>query len=375
MNFLLSIIPSVIVLGILIIVHEYGHFIACRLTKVRVEKFSIGFGPEILHWQTQATRYAISLFPLGGFVKPAGESISETGEDGPKPGDYLAAPIWSRIAIVGAGVIMNYFLAFVLFIFIFMIGRPVPGTTLGGFVDGYPAKASGLMAGDRVLQVNQQPVRTWGDMTGAIEKAPEGEVELVIERREAGSETGTPLVIKLTPKSEEIKDVFGEAFKVRRLGVMPHPEASQFERFGFLESVSHAANTTTFMTVMTHKAIFYLLLGKISIKTMQGPIGIITMTGTAAKLGLPYLLQLAATLSISLAVINLLPIPALDGGHLLFLLIEAARRKRVSLQFQERATQVGFALLLTLMAVILYNDLVNIEAFEKVKAFLPFLER
>ena len=121
------------------------------------------------------------------------------------------------------------------------------------------------------------------------------------------------------------------------------------------------------MTAMTHKAIFYLIMGKLSIKTMSGPIGIISMTGDAARLGLPYVLQLAATLSISLAVINLLPIPALDGGHLLFLLIEGIRKKRVSLELQEKVTQVGFMLLLALMGFIIYNDLVNMDVFDKVK--------
>src|SRR5687768_17402687 len=115
MHFLMSIIPAALVLGVLIIIHEFGHFIACRLTGVKVEKFSIGFGPEVLHWQGKETRYSISLLPLGGFVKPAGESISEVENAEPKPGDYLAAPLLSRIFIVVAGVIMNYLLAFVIF--------------------------------------------------------------------------------------------------------------------------------------------------------------------------------------------------------------------------------------------------------------------
>lgn len=360
MSFLASIIPALIVLGVLIIIHEFGHFLACRISRVRVEKFSIGFGPEIFSWQGKETRYAVSLFPLGGFVKPAGESISEVDAVGMKPGDYLAAPLGARIFIVVSGVLMNYFLAFALFVVIFLIGRPVAGTTIGGFVEGYPAKTSGLQTGDKIIAVDERPVKNWQELTGTLGTASSS-VRLAVDRK------GEPVSIQLAPKVETIKDLFGQLHEVKRLGITPDPQASEFERFGLLGALRAAWETEVFLTVMTHKAIFYLLLGKLSVKTISGPIGIITMTGTAAQLGLPYVLQLTATLSVSLAVINLLPIPALDGGHLLFLLIEAVRRKRVSLAFQERATQVGFFLLLTLMVFIIYNDLVNVDAFEKIK--------
>jgi len=366
MTFLLSIIPTIIVLGILIIIHEFGHFMACRLTGVEVEKFSIGFGPEILHWQGKKTRYVVSLFPLGGFVKPAGESISEVEDKGPNPGDYLAAPLAARIFIVCAGVIMNYLLAFVIFSAMFMIGRPVPGTTIGDFVEGYPAAASGLLKGDRIVSVMDKEVSTWADMTDALQAAPEGPIQLRVERT-SGETANELLPIAVTPVSEDVPDVLGDKVKLRRLGIIPHPEARYFQKYGFIEAVKNGFTTTVTMTVMTHKAIFYMIMGKLSVKAISGPVGIISMTGTAAQLGLPYLLQLTGTLSISLAVVNLLPIPALDGGHLLFLLIEAIRRKKVSLQVQERVTQIGFTLLLMLMVFLVYNDLVNIDAFGKLK--------
>lgn len=361
MSFLMSVIPALIVLGILIIIHELGHFIACRLTGVKVEKFSIGFGPEIFRFKRGETNYVLSLFPLGGFVKPFGESVGELESEKPKPGDYLAAPLLSRIIIVVAGVVMNYFLAFALFAAIFSIGRPVPGTTIGGFVEGYPAKESGLLAGDQVIQVNAQPVQTWKEMTDLLEASPNGVVSLSVRRQ------SEDVVIQVAPKIESVQDVFGKQLQLKRLGITPDPKASLFEKYGFIESLKASWETVTFMTVMTHKAIFYLLMGKLSVKAISGPIGIISMTGSAAELGLPYVLQLMATLSISLAVINLLPIPALDGGHLLFLLIEAVTRKAVSLKIQERATQVGFALLLALMVFIIYNDLVNVDAFGKIQ--------
>ena len=365
MNLIYSLLPTLLVLGVLILIHELGHFIACRLTRVRVEKFSIGFGPEIFHWQGKETRYAVSLFPLGGFVKPAGESVSEVEPSGATPGDYLAAPLWARMIIVVAGVAMNYLLAFVLFVAIFMIGRPVPGTTIGDFVKGYPAASSGLQAGDRITQVNGESVRTWTELTNAFESSKEAELQLIVQRNADGQVSEIPF--RVTPKLDEAQTIFGEKVSVKRLGIMPHPEAQEFERYGFLQSLSRAWETEVFLTTMTHKAIYFLILGKVSMKNISGPIGIMTMTGSAAKLGLPYVLQLMATLSVSLAVINLLPVPALDGGHFLFLLIEGIQRKKVSLRVQERATQIGFALLMALMVAILYNDLVNIDAFEKIR--------
>jgi regulator of sigma E protease len=362
MNFLMSLGPALIVLGVLIIFHEFGHFLACRLTGVKVEKFSIGFGPEILHWQGKETRYSVSVFPLGGFVKPAGESVSEVGEGGPQAGDYLAAPLGSRMFIIVSGVAMNYLLAYGLFVFLFVLGRPVPGTTVGGFVDGYPAIESGLAAGDKIMAVDRQPVRTWEQLTAAFDGVRGETMMLTVDRG------GVSVPVVLRPKIQEARDLAGNTVTVRRIGIIPSPEAAEYERYGLMESLVTAGRATVSLTVLTYRGIWGLVSGKISMKNVAGPVGIINLTGTAAQMGLPHVLQLTAILSISLAVINLLPIPALDGGHLLFLLIEAVRRKRLSLQFQERATQAGFIALLILMVFILYNDLANIQVVEKVKS-------
>ncbi len=353
--------PALIVLGVLIIFHEFGHFMACRLTGVKVEKFSIGFGPEIFRWQGKETRYAVSLFPLGGFVKPAGEVISEVGDGGPKAGDYLAAPLPSRFLIIVSGVVMNYVLAYLLFVLLFVVGRPIPGTTIGGFVSGYPAETSGLQVGDKIVRVNGQPVRTWEQLTSSFDKTA-GDM-LAIEAIRSGQSVS----VQLQPKVQETKDLTGKTVTVKRVGIMPSQDAEEFEKYGFFRSLAVAGQTTVSLTVLTHKGILGLILGKISLKSVTGPIGIINMTGAAAQLGLPHLIQLTAILSISLAVINLLPIPALDGGHLLFLLIEAVRRKPLSLKVQEWATQSGFVLLLIFMAFILYNDLLNVQIIQKVK--------
>ena len=362
MNFLFDLIPTLVVLGLLILVHEFGHFLACRVSKVRVEKFSIGFGPEILHFQGKETRYAVSLFPFGGFVKPAGESLSEIEGEKPRPGDYLAASVGKRIFIVVAGVLMNYFLSFVLFVVIFLAGRPVPLAQVGGFVEGYPAESSGLLKGDRITALNGNSVHSWEDLTEALSRITPPTVELGIMRK------NEILMIQTAVRVESVKDVFGKVHELPRLGILPDRAAFETERLSFFPAVKEAFLTEWHLTVMTYKALFYLAIGRVSFKTISGPIGIMALTGAAAKMGFVYLLHLTAVLGISLAVINLMPIPALDGGHFAFLLIEAVQRRRVSLQFQERATQVGFALLMLLMVFVLFNDLVNLNVVERVKA-------
>ena len=364
MNFIFDLVPTLLVLGILILVHELGHFIACRLAGVRVEKFSIGFGPEILRIQGKETRYAISLLPFGGYVKPSGESLSEISAEGPRPYDYVAAPVAKRIFIVTAGVGMNYLLSFLLFIAILVMGRPVPTSVVGGFVKGYPAEASGLAKGDRVAAVEGLRVDSWEDLTDVLGKVTAADVELDIERE------GNRLKLRVPLRVEAIKDIFGQTHKLSRLGILPDSSKQQLERLPVTDAIREAFLMEIHLTGMTYKGIFYLMTGRLSLRTISGPIGIMAMAGTAAKMGLVYVLHLAAILGISLAVVNLLPIPALDGGHLLFLLIEGIKGRGVSLEFQERATQIGFAVLMILMVLVIYNDLVNLQVIERVKTAL-----
>jgi regulator of sigma E protease len=366
MNSLISILPALIVFGILIIVHEFGHFIACRFSKVRVEKFSIGFGPELIHWQSGETRFSISLFPLGGFVSPAGEEASKVGPEGPKPGDFLAASTLSRILIVVSGVAMNYVLAFVVFWAVFMIGRPMPGTVVGGFVKGYPAEASLLKVNDKILKVDDKAVANWKDILERFDETPGAMIKLDVER----PRTDAPpefLIVQVKPKIEEAKDLFGKKVQMRRVGITPDPATYVSERYGPLPALRKAWDLEVFHTVLTHKAIFYLITGQISPKNLMGPLGIIQISGQAAKAGIAALLQLLAILSVSLAVINLFPLPALDGGHLVFLLIELVTRKRISPIWQERITTGGFFLLMALMVFVLYNDVVNLSILDKLK--------
>lgn len=360
----MSWIPGLVLFGVLIAIHEFGHFLACRLTGVKVEKFSIGFGPELFKIQGKETLYTISLLPLGGFVKPAGEQISEVAGGEPKPGDYLAAPVSARIFIVCAGVIMNYLLAFVLLLTFFAIPHTVPANVIGEIQKDSPAASAGLMKGDRVLSVNGKAVRVFSEIKDSIISTTTDALDFKVER------PGVPaqMDIRITPNVVERKDIFGKKTTERMAGFIPDTAITVSEQYGFAEAVQKAALFEWNYTLMSHKAIFYLLTGQMSAKNLSGPVGIVKMSGEAAKQGASALIFLAAILSTGLAVFNLLPFPALDGGHLVFLLIEAVTKKPVSLKIQERAATAGFILLMGLMVIVFYNDLVNLSVFTKIKA-------
>lgn len=365
-EFLISALPTIVILGVLIFVHELGHFIACRLTGVYVEKFSIGFGPELFAWQGKQTRYSISLIPFGGYVKPQGESEEEVKKQGEmKKGDFLAATPLSRLLIIVAGVAMNYLLAFILFAGVFMIGRPMVGTTIAGFIEGYPAQMSGLQAGDQVKAINQVPVSNWQDLLYEISKTNDSGQPITFSVARGGAVAA----IAVIPKIEEGKDMFGATRKVAKVGIKPDAEKMIVERYNFIQSLKAAYQLEWRLTKLTYEALGKLVLGQLSFKTISGPIGIAAMAGSAVKMGVVAVLQFTAILSVSLAVVNLLPIPALDGGHFLFLVIEILTGKKVSTSFQDRVTQIGFFLLMALMVLVIINDLANIGFFEKVKEF------
>ena len=357
-----QLVPTVLILGALIFVHELGHFVACRFSGVAVEKFSIGFGPELITWQWKGTRYSLSLIPFGGFVKPKGETQEDIGaERQPEPGDFLFASKGQRFAILIAGVVMNFAFAYVLFVLVMLMGRPILAPTIGGFVEGYPAQTSGLMAGDQVTHLNGNPVSNWKDLAFAILESKSSVLEFMVVRE------GRSRVIEVMPEFEEGRDIFGQQRQVPRIGIKPADHVMT-ERFGIQEALVKAAQYEWRLSALTFEALWRLVTGQLSLRAISGPIGIIAMAGTAAKAGAVALIQFTAILSVSLAVINLLPIPALDGGHLLFLGLEVIRGRQISISLQERVTRIGFYFLLALMAVVVYNDLVTVNAFEKLKS-------
>ncbi len=359
----LKIISTLIALGVLIFVHELGHFLACRISRVGVQKFSIGFGPELLSWQGKETRYSISLIPFGGFVKPQGETSEEVKKRGGNaPGDYISAPIGNRFLILIGGVAMNFLFAYFLFVLVLMMGRPVLSTAIGGFMEGYPAAESDLQVGDQVTHLNGAAVSNWQDLTFQILKSSDQTLTFSVNR------DGDPFHIPVTVQFEEGTDIFGQARRVPRIGIKPSQEM-MIEKYGLSAALVKAGQFELKLSALTCEALWRLVTGQLSLKAVSGPIGIVSLAGDAVQMGLATFLQFLGLLSVSLAVINILPIPALDGGHLFFLFIEAIFRRPVNLSLQERMTQIGFFFLMGLMLLVVYNDLVNVGAMEKFQNF------
>ena len=355
---MLSLISFIIVLSILVIAHEFGHFIVAKKMGVRVEKFSIGFGPEIAGITKGDTRYSVSAIPLGGYVKLAGETGAE-GVKGEK-WEYLSRTVWERMRIIFAGPLLNYILAFFIFSFVFMAGSPALTTKIGKIMPGYPAEASGLKPGDRILNINGKDVIYWEDVTRLVHTSKNIEMKLLINR------DGKKTAITVMPKSQEMTTIFGSRKNISIIGIAPSDEVV-YVKYGFLKSIYMGAEKLWALTYITLRALWASITGAIPIKeSMTGPIGIFYITGQAAKLGLIYLLQLMGILSASLAIFNLLPVPVLDGGHILFLIIEKIRRRPISLKTQENITQVGMSLLILLMAFVFYNDFMRFGIFEKI---------
>ena len=354
---MLSLVSFIIVLSILVVVHEFGHFIVAKRMGVRVEKFSIGFGPEIFGVTKGETRYAVSIIPLGGFVKLAGETNAE-GVKGEK-WEYVSRTVCERMKIIFAGPLLNYILAFLIFSLVFMAGNPTLTAKVGKIMPGYPAELSGLKAGDRILDINGEKVYYWEDVTKIVHASSVKEMKLLIER---GGET---VHLLITPKSQGIKTIFGSKKNISIIGIAPSEEVV-YVKYGFFKSIYMGAEKLWSLTYITCRALWASVTGAIPVKESRtGPIGIFYITGQAAKLGIVYLLQLMGVLSASLAIFNLLPVPVLDGGHILFLLIEKIRRKPVSIKVQENVTQVGMSLLILLMLFVFYNDFMRFGIFEK----------
>jgi len=355
---MLSLISFIVVLSILVVVHEFGHFIVAKKMGVRVEKFSIGFGPEIFGVTRGETRYSVSIIPLGGYVKLSGETGIE-GLKGEK-WEYLSRTVGERARIIFAGPLLNYILAFVIFSFVFMAGNPTLTSVIGKVMPDYPAESSGLKAGDKILNINGKDVIYWDDVTNIVHTSNNQEMNLVVER------LGQKIALVVMPKSQEMDTIFGSRKNISIIGIVPSGDVV-FVKYGFFKSIYMGAEKLWTLTYITCRALWASVTGAIPIKeSMTGPIGIFYITGQAAKLGLVYLLQLMGVLSASLAIFNLLPVPVLDGGHILFLAIEKIRRKPVSVKMQENVTQVGMSLLIVLMLFVFYNDFMRFGIFEKI---------
>ncbi len=422
----MTLIYFLIVIGILVFVHEFGHFIMAKRAGVRVGKFSLGMGPKLFGYKKGDTEYVISALPLGGYVKMAGENPDE--EPTGAADEFQSKTVWQRAKIAATGPLTNILLAFLIMPFVYMVGTYTLGSARVGFVEkGSPAEVAGIRAGDTIEKINGRTIIDWEKAEMLIAVNPDTDIRVVIGRdgekktltlrprldpehnigtsglfpdipvevgklkpgfpaekagvkvndrvtavngttvyywnqfstliKDSGGKKleltverdGKPLPVVVTPIQDNGRYVIGVEPIVRMI----------FKKYGFFESLSLGFDKTIEFIDVTCITLKKLLTFGLSIKTLGGPVMIAQMSGRAAAAGLSAFLSLLAMISISLGILNLLPIPVLDGGLILFLIIEAIRKKPLSRKVMEVAQSIGAAVLITLIAVVSYNDVMR----------------
>jgi len=347
----ITLLSFVIVLGVLIFFHEFGHFLIARVFGVGVEKFSLGFGPRLLGKKIGRTDYRLSAIPLGGYVKMVGEEPDAEVDAADIPVSFTHKHVVKRMCIVAAGPIFNILLAIIIFFGIFLIsGTFTLKPSVGTVRDASPAFAGGIKEGDLITVIDGVPVSSWQDMTEII-GASNGKTLEINVRRE-----GSERVFRITPELIPAKNVFGEDIQRFIIGISASGDTyaedlNPLQAFG--ESLLQTYRITELMVVIIGK----LITGDISTDTIGGPIMIAKMAGDQAKSGIENLIFFIALISVNLAIINLLPIPILDGGHLLFFFIEAIKGHPVSLKVREVAQQIGLFIIILLVILVFYNDI------------------
>ncbi len=351
---------AIVVLGVLIFVHELGHFLVARLFGVRVLVFSLGFGPKIAKWckEEGGTEYCLSAVPLGGYVKMLGESDEEdepvTAENAPYA--FSNKGVWQRFGIVFAGPAFNFVFAFFVLIVAFMIGVGEVLPVVGSVTSGMPAATMGVQVGDRILAINDQPVTRWELLSQAIKKADGGPMNFTIQRGEQA------LLLTIKPQVREMINIFGEKVQTNLIGIGPADSVIMVS-YDLGDAWRRGAEQTWNMSEMIITGVWKLLTRAVSADQIGGPLMIAEMAGKTAEQGVSSLLFFMALISINLGILNLLPIPILDGGHLLFFLIEAIKGSPVSDRIRMESSRVGMFLLILLMVWAMKNDLTRMFPF------------
>ncbi len=348
------IFSTIVVLGVLIFVHELGHFLVAKWAGVTVLRFSLGFGPKLVGVQRGETEYRLSLIPLGGYVKMLGEESGEELTEDQRATSFASQPVLKRIAIVLAGPLSNFLMALVLFALVFaLVGIPQVTTRIGEVTAGSPAEEAGLLAGDKVLAIDGKQLTSWGDIPQTIEETQNEKLTLLVERE------NTTFTITVSPRVSEIKTIFGETIQRRVIGVMPSEEKF-FEKVSLLDALSHCVSYTIYLCKLFLISIVKLIQRVLPLDMLGGPIMIAQLAGREASKGFADLVLFTGAISVNLAVLNLLPVPVLDGGHILFYLIELLLGRSISVRKMEIAQKVGMILLLALMVLVFYNDIARL---------------
>lgn len=361
----------VAMIGPLVFVHELGHFLVGRLFNTRTDSFSIGFGREVFGWtDRRGVRWKVGWLPLGGYVKFAGDANAAGMPSDPadvdpadRPFLFQFKPLWQRALIVVAGPAINFIAAIVIFaVFIGIYGQSFTSPVITGVVEGSPAAEAGLLPGDRIVAVDTKPVERFEDIVGTVMINPGTAVSLAYERQ------GVRQTSVLVPDMIEERDRFGNVFIIPRIGIVGDVRGV-VER-GPVAAVYHGTIAVAETTQMMIKGIVQVVTGRRSVSELGGPLKIAEVSGQAGTVGVEAFVNLMALISINLGFINLLPIPMLDGGHLALYAAEAVRRKPVPPKVQEWAFMTGFALLVSFMLLVTWNDLASFGVFKHVAGLI-----
>ena len=354
-NLLYSILAAVVGLGVLIVFHEFGHFLLAKLSGVGVLTFSVGFGPKLWVKKKGETEYALSAFPLGGYVKMVGEDPEEEVKAVDLERSFAHKSLLKRTAIVAAGPGFNLLLAVFLLMVVFLFyGVPVLSNLVGAVEPDSPAAQAGIQKGDRIVAVDGQAVTAWDDLSSAIKHSGGQPLALRVQR------SGEEVAMTVQPRKREVKNIFGELKEDWMIGI---GSQVSIEKGDPGLAVSKAFIQTYEYSKLTLIGLYKMITREVSPRNLGGPILIAQMAGQQAQEGIGSFLAFLAVLSINLGVLNLLPVPVLDGGHLFFFAVEAVIGRPVSLKYREKAQQVGIFLLLLLMIFAFANDIFRL--FEK----------
>jgi len=364
--FLYYVVPFVAVLGILIFFHELGHFLVAKCFGVKVLKFSLGFGYKVAGKKIGETEYVISSIPLGGYVKLLGENDEEEGQIDPSEAgrSFNNQHVLKRMAIVMAGPLFNILLALFVYCCMYAVsGVDIMVAEVGQVREGSPAHQAGLLKGDVIVSVDGKSIASWPDIRESIQDSAGIPLAVAVDRR------GKLVSMTLVPEEAVEQNLFGEEVKSALIGIVASGRFEKVE-LGFFAALQEAFLQTWLIIKLTVLTIVKLFQGVVSIKTIGGPIMIGQLTGQVAQESVSYLVPLLAVISINLGILNLLPIPILDGGLMVFLMMELVLGRPVSIKKREAAQKIGLFLLAVLIVVVTMNDLARIEAvarlFEKV---------
>lgn len=352
----------IVILSIIVFIHEYGHYIIAKWCGVKIEEFAIGFGKEIAGFNDKSgTRWKFCMIPLGGYVKMFGDSNPASAPDQKKIKKMTKAetkvafhskPLWQKSLIVGGGPLANFLLAIVILTgFIMVYGQPSTTPVVSKVMPESAAEAAGLQEGDLIVRIDDTDIKDFADIQSIVGVNVGTAIHVFYEREEEALDT------ILTPKIMESKDLFGNKIKRALIGIQASQNHYSEEKVNFFTAVGLATKQTYTIAATNLKAIGQIVTGKRSVKDLGGPVKIAKYSGQAAKKGLHTVLWFMVLVSIGLGLINLFPIPMLDGGHLLYYAIEALQGKPLAEKYQEYSMKAGMAFLLIMVVVITFNDI------------------